>query len=106
VSDQPTVTFEQDKPKVLCTYYTCTQGHQWTPKVALTPCAGCGAPVVVVMVQNCPVCNEPTSKLRVRTDHIPNKGGVARVCLGEPSGGDVVEVEMEREGWKETEKKQ
>jgi hypothetical protein len=94
-----------------CSENVCSRGHSWEPKMVIAKCGqpgpngkwiGCGAPVVVTKLENCPVCNEPTVRMRFRTDHVPaGAGGVQPVCVpGVTNRWEITEVELVREAWK------
>lgn len=53
-------------------------------------------PVVVVKMEQCPRCNEPVTKIRMRTDHIPSGHAIGNICRGGGSLGEVNFVEMTR----------
>lgn len=94
---QPTVDFGPEaNPAAICSGNTCSAGHIWPPVIAVAKCPGCGAPILVVKMVNCPVCNEPPSKLRLRTDHLPQNGAIMPMCRGSASLGDVGVIEINR----------
>lgn len=89
----------------LCSANVCLNGHEWVPKVTLAKCGygtsqgwnGCGAPVLAVKVENCPVCNEPVKSLRFRTDYTPPTQFIIPLCIpGSVSPADSTEVNLER----------
>lgn len=79
-----------------CTYNECTNGHKWPMQLAIAQCPGCQAPILGVRMVNCPVCNEPVSKVKVRTDHMAGGMGIAAVCRGQKGLAEVNFVEMIR----------
>lgn len=104
--------FPEVKILRLCTANVCMQGHEWIPKVALARCGygtpqgwnGCGAPILMVKQENCPVCNEPVVKMRIRTDHTPPTQFAIPMCIpGSVSHADIAEVVLTRDS-RETEK--
>lgn len=89
----------------LCTANVCQKGHEWIPKVALAKCGygtpqgwnGCGAPILMVKQENCPVCNEPVVRMRFRTDHTPPTQMAIPVCIpGSVTHADVAEIVLTR----------
>ena len=89
----------------LCSANVCGNGHEWIPKVTLAKCGygtphgwnGCGAPVLAVKQESCPVCNEPVVKMRFRTDHTPPTQFIIPVCIpGSVTPADVTEVNLVR----------
>lgn len=79
-----------------CTYSECTAGHRWGPRVVVAQCPGCQAPLLAFEMVNCPVCNEPTSRTVLRTEHVTAAMGVNAACRGEASRGERGVVELER----------
>lgn len=88
-------------PEVLaprpCSAQSCSAGHSWPPVIATTKCPGCGAPILVLKMLNCPICNEPSSGLRLRTDHLPQGGTITPVCKGSASMAEIIEVVIEQQ---------
>jgi hypothetical protein len=80
-----------------CTYNACLNGHQWQATLALGECPGCKAPVLVGLMENCPICNEPTAQLVLRADHVMKGGGISAQCLGQMNFAEVLQVTMKRE---------
>src|ERR1700734_672337 len=89
----------------LCSANICTNGHEWIPAVTLAKCGygtpqgwnGCGAPVLAVKMQSCPVCNEPVAKMRFRTDHTAPTQYIIPLCIpGSVSPAEVSEVVLTR----------
>lgn len=92
-----------------CTSNHCANGHKWPAQVALAGCPGCGAAVLMVRMVNCPVCNEPTKRFVLRTDHTNQGWGVAAICRGQQGAAETNVIELERhaseevaEKWDET----
>lgn len=81
----------------LCTSNQCSGGHVWPAKLALVDCPGCAAPVLLVLMEQCPQCNEPTQTFRMRTDHIMKGGGYTAQCKGQKNAAEVTEICMERQ---------
>jgi hypothetical protein len=84
--------FPADAGLVPCSQTTCSAGHTWTPTIATTKCPGCQAPLLVLKMVNCPVCNEPSKSLRLRADHLPHGGTVVPACKGSASLAEVLEI--------------
>ena len=105
--DQPKVPELFPEPVILrlCSANVCSNGHEWIPSVTLAKCGygtptgwnGCGAPVLAVKIQSCPVCNEPVAKMRFRTDHTPPTQFIIPLCIpGSVTHADVSEVVLTR----------
>lgn len=73
------------------------------PTVQFAKCPGCSGPVLVVKMENCPICNEPTKKLNLRTDHVSSGMGVSAMCKGVASRGEIGVIELERQHASQTE---
>jgi hypothetical protein len=86
-----------------CTWNECTKGHRWAPAVAVAKCEGCQSPVIAVRMENCPWCNEPNSKISLRSDYVPRGGGIGQRCKGAKVHGESVDVELIRHQWMEVE---
>ena len=95
--------FPTAQPLKLCSWNQCTQGHQWTPVMALAKCGGCGAQALMVKMQNCPFCNEPATKMSLRSDYLASAAGVPQRCKGQAPIGESMDVEFVRHGWQEIE---
>src|SRR6266550_8615979 len=79
-----------------CTKNECSQGHKWPAQLALANCPGCGGQVLMVRMINCPVCNEPTQKFTMRTDHTSQGFGIAATCRGQQGAAESNVIEMTR----------
>jgi hypothetical protein len=55
-------------------------------------------------MQNCPICNEPTHRSVIRTDHVMKGGGVSARCMGQKNAAEVTIVEMVREHAREAQR--
>ena len=116
----PTTPQEQNTPVAYpevatlrpCSYLECTNGHQWQAMVAVAKCgygtpqgwAGCGAPILAVKLVNCPVCNEPNTKFKIRIDNTPPIPYPTPLCIpGSTSHAESVFVEIPWRKWKTTE---
>lgn len=80
----------------LCSYNECSAGHKFTAQLALARCPGCQQAILAVKMVQCPVCNEPVSKMLLRTDHMPQGGGITPMCQGAASLNDVGVIEVGR----------
>ena len=89
--------FTDTTPPKPCSGSLCKNGHTWKPTLALARCEGCGGDVLLVKLENCPFCNEPSVRFGVRVDFIPTGAGVAKRCLGQHVHGESVDVDMERQ---------
>lgn len=79
-----------------CTKNECANGHKWPAQLALANCPGCGSQLLMVRMINCPVCNEPTEKFTVRTDHTSQGFGIAALCRGQAGAAESNIIEMKR----------
>jgi hypothetical protein len=102
---KPQIPFKDDKPLILCSWNECLNGHKWKPAVIAVECPECKSPSIMVRMENCPFCNEPTKKISLRSDHIPRGAGVSKRCSGEKIYGESLDIQLEREHWKEFEVK-
>lgn len=102
---EPGVLFPEVALLRLCSANVCRAGHEWVPKLMLAKCGygtpqgwnGCGAPVLAVKQEACPVCNEPVVRMRFRTDHTSPTPFISPVCIpGSASLADIAEVVLER----------
>lgn len=84
-----------------CTNNQCANGHRWPAQMLVQPCPGCGASVLLVRMINCPVCNEPTEKFFLRTDHTGQGFGIAALCRGQKGPAESNLIEMTRHAHKE-----
>jgi hypothetical protein len=105
----PTQLFPEPQVLRLCSANVCGNGHEWIPKVTLAKCGygtpqgwnGCGAPVLAIKVESCPICNEPVRSMRFRTDHTPPTQFIIPVCIpGSVTPADVAEVVLQRNSTK------
>jgi hypothetical protein len=88
----------------MCSWNECLAGHKWLATVAIAPCPSCKASVLAVKKENCPYCNEPVSKMSLRSAHIPRGGGLAGRCVGQVGVGEEVDILLERTHWEDAEK--
>ena len=88
-----------------CTRNECSNGHKWPAQLALAACPGCGAQILMVRMICCPVCNEPTTKVKLRTDHTSQGFGIAALCRGQNGAAETNFIEMERHAAQEVEEK-
>ena len=80
----------------LCSSNICTNGHEWLPEIGLAKCPGCTAPLLAIKMVQCPVCNEPVAKFRLRSDHLPKGGVITPICRGSASMAEVTVMEVHR----------
>lgn len=87
-----------------CTFLECPKGHRWAPQLHLAKCGygtptgwnGCGSPMLAIRMLNCPTCNEPTAKLRLRVDHTGTAPYPVPLCIpGSVAGHEVIVVEIQ-----------
>ena len=88
-----------------CTRNECVNGHKWPAQLAIASCTGCGAPMLMVRMVNCPVCNEVVSKFTLRTDHTSQGFGIAAICRGQHGPAETNFIEMTRNAAQEVEEK-
>lgn len=88
-----------------CTSNQCANGHKWPAQLAIAGCTGCGAPILMVRMVNCPVCNEPTKNFKLRTDHTSQGFGIAAICKGQTGAAETNFIEMTRNAAQEVEEK-
>ena len=86
----------QETPQQLCTSNSCATGHIWPVVVAIAKCPGCAQAVLAIKMVNCPICNEPTQRTVLRTDHMPHGGALTAICKGAASLADVGQIELLR----------
>src|SRR5713226_7147173 len=79
-----------------CSSNECTNGHTWAPQLLLQQCPGCGAPILLVRMINCPICNEDVKTFRLRTDHTNQGYGIAMICRGQKGMAESNLIEMQR----------
>jgi hypothetical protein len=90
-----------------CTGNECSAGHRWPLAIQLGGCPGCKQGVIGVRQENCPYCNEPSVKLRIRVDHLPSRGGqFVGACQGGSAPWGIHAVMIEREPWWEKDGKE
>lgn len=79
-----------------CSYFVCGAGHLWTPRLGIADC-GCQArqPVVAAQFTNCPVCNEPPVRARIRVDITTMAIGVPRLCAGQTAASVTGYLDLE-----------
>jgi|SRR5580700_1300992 hypothetical protein len=93
--------FPSSPPTRFCSWCECLGGHRWAATLVVVPCGGCKCGVVALKKENCPYCNEPVSKISLRSDHLPKGGGMAQRCLGQPVNGETLDIVLEKHAWKE-----
>src|SRR5579871_3925694 len=102
--DATPIQFPESAPLEPCTFLECPKGHRWTPQLHLAKCGygtpqgwnGCGSPMLAIRMLNCPTCNEPTKKLRLRVDHTGPAPYPVPLCIpGSSTGTEVIVVEIE-----------
>jgi hypothetical protein len=95
-----------------CSYLECSNGHQWQAMVALAKCGhgtsqgwnGCGAPILAIKLVNCPFCNEPNTKMRIRIDNTAPVPYPVPMCVpGSVGHQETVYADIEWTRWKQTE---
>lgn len=96
VPEAQTVDFGTPPHREPCSWNECSKGHKFSPIVQVAGCPGCGGPLVIVKMVNCPLCNEPVSKLTLRTEHIPQGGQIQPMCAGGASLNEVDQIVLNR----------
>lgn len=90
------VTWPSEAPKEPCSWNTCAAGHKWPPTMQIAQCPGCGGPILIVKMQNCPVCNEPVRSFALRAEHCPQGGQITGTCQGQASLNEVDKIVLTR----------
>ncbi len=80
-----------------CSVLWCTNGHDWPAPVKIARCEGCTTPIVVIELANCPICNEPYTKVDLRVDITSPAIGLTAACKGEYNGSITNIVTLERQ---------
>lgn len=86
-----------------CSFSECSAGHRWPPRLAIVTCAGCGGPCLATEMVNCPSCNEPATRMMLRTEHLTRAMGLSKSCCGETSQGESGVMVSQRTFWQKTE---
>lgn len=82
-------------PPAACSTSRCGCGHVWRPELRIATCPGCAAPMLVLLMQNCPACNEPTSATNLRLDHMPQASGqLMPICRGAATLAEPILIEL------------
>lgn len=82
-------------PPPACSTSRCRCGHVWRPELRIATCPGCAAPMLVLLMQNCPACNEPTSATNLRLDHMPQASGqLMPICRGAATLAEPILIEL------------
>ena len=102
---QPMVKFPEVVKVEPCSSNECVNGHKWPPMLQLAQCPGCGGPLIAVKMINCPICNEPTKTVKLRTDHTGMAFGIAALCRGQGGMAESNFICMERHAAKDVEEK-
>lgn len=50
--------------------------------------------MLAMKMTNCPQCNEPSTALRLRADHLPKGGAITPICKGGASLADIHEIRV------------
>jgi len=50
----------------------------------------------MVRMTNCPICNEPVVKMKMRTDHATQQMGIPAICKGQQGQAEIAAIVMER----------
>lgn len=90
------------KPTDACSLSWCANGHYWTPQLATPGCQGCHSPIIGLRMVNCPVCNEPVAKTRLRIDHLGGSHAITKVCQNQHQLGMeylFVEIDHKHDAW-------
>ena len=84
-----------ETPKVeLCTSLTCSNGHIWPVEVQITQCPGCKSPLLAIKMVNCSVCNEPSTALRLRADHLSQGQAITPICRGSATLAETHKIDL------------
>ncbi len=85
-----------------CSTQYCPNGHTWSPQLALPHCNECRHPLLALRQVNCPVCNEPVVKTRLRIDHVGGTHPITKTCIKEYHIGPeyiIVEIDHTHNSW-------
>ena len=85
-----------------CSTQYCQNGHNWSPQLALPHCNECRHPLVALRQVNCPVCNEPVTRTRLRIDHLAGTHPITKTCIKEYHAGPeyiIVEIDHTHNSW-------
>lgn len=100
------VVFPEQKAIEPCSKNVCSAGHSWPITIAVAKCPGCSSAVLAVKMEQCPICNEPAIRTKIRTDYLPSGGPITKRCQGQAHPCVVTEeIEIERTHAEETESK-
>lgn len=95
-----------------CSTLICTNGHEWSPMLALARCGygtpngwnGCGTPMLALKMSSCPRCQEPIAEFRLRIDITPPTPFPVPLCIpGSKTGAESLCVVIKPNYWRETE---
>lgn len=91
---------ETSQNQQVCSYHECVKCHyKWPPLTQIVKCpdaGGCQSPVLAIKLENCPICNEPVGKTRIRVDFTSQHIMVKPICAGASSTADSHYVDIER----------
>ena len=87
-------TYEEQPLAVLCSVMACQSGHTWVPTLQVTQCPGCKSPLLAIKAVNCPQCNEPSTSLRLRSDHLSRGTAITPICRGSASQAEIIQLDI------------
>lgn len=90
----PAFTFVETPKVSLCTVMACAAGHEWSPTLQLAQCPGCQSPILAIKMVNCPQCNEPSTTLALRADHLSRGSPITNICRGSESLAEVHKIQL------------
>ena len=97
------VDFGTPPPTEPCSWNECSRGHKFPPIIQMAQCPGCKGSIVAVKMTNCPICNEPVTRLALRMEHLPQPGQITAMCQGAGTLNEVIQLKVERNHAKVTE---
>ncbi len=85
-----------------CSEQICANNHSWAPQLAIPHCGECKNPLIALRQVNCPICNEPVVKTRLRIDHLAGTHPITKTCQKEYHIGPeyiVIEIDHIHSAW-------
>ena len=84
-----------------CSYLVCENAHKWPLTLQILGCEGCGGAVITVKAENCPVCNNLFSEMRIRTDVTTPLMGIPQTCQNQRGRGISSYTTIKSSDWKD-----
>src|SRR5579859_3487343 len=77
-----------------CSSLTCSNSHTWALEAQTALCPGCKSPILAIKMVNCPQCNEPSTSLTLRSDHLSRGSAITPICQGSASLAEINKIEL------------